>query len=107
MLPDLKAWEADPPAGAPELVVISAGEPEVVAQMGLSSKVLLDPDSEAMAAFGVHGTPMGVLVDSDLLIASPAAAGAQAVFSLAASLEDTAMDTRSGTNAGRSRRGGM
>lgn len=83
MLPDLKAWEADSPEGAPDLVVISTGTPEVVSSMGLSSTVLLDPDGKAAASFGVRGTPMGLLVDSDLRVASPVAAGAPAVFTLA------------------------
>jgi thiol-disulfide isomerase/thioredoxin/uncharacterized membrane protein YphA (DoxX/SURF4 family) len=100
MLPDLKAWEADPPEGAPELVLISAGEAEVASQMGLASTVLLDPDGQAMSAFGAHGTPMGVLVDPDLRIASPLAAGAKAVFDLAASLasQDAMTESASGNN---------
>ena len=82
MLPDLKAFEDDPPAGAPQLVVISIGDRDEVREHGLRSPVLLDSDGSAMRAFEANGTPMGVLVE-DGKIASPVAAGAMAVFELA------------------------
>ncbi|MEA2471341.1 MAG: hypothetical protein QOE38_2340, partial [Thermoleophilaceae bacterium] len=82
MLPDLRAFEADPPPGAPDVIVISSGDAERVRADGLRSPVVLDPGSEAMTAFGVSGTPMGVLVE-DGRIASPVAAGAAAVLELA------------------------
>jgi hypothetical protein len=62
--------------------VISTGDPDEVRGQQISSTVLLDPDGEAMAAFDAHGTPMGILIDREL-IASPVAAGADAVFELA------------------------
>jgi hypothetical protein len=43
---------------------------------------MLDPKGRAMDAFGVHGTPMGVLVENGR-VASPVAAGADAVLALA------------------------
>jgi hypothetical protein len=82
MLPDLRAFEADPPPGAPDVIVISSGDAERVRADGLRSPVVLDPGSEAMTAFGVSGTPMGVLVE-DGRIVSPVAAGAAAVLELA------------------------
>jgi peroxiredoxin/uncharacterized membrane protein YphA (DoxX/SURF4 family) len=82
MLPDLKAFEADPPAGAPQLVVISIGDRDEVREHGLRSPVLLDSDGSAMRAFEANGTPMGVLVERGK-IASSVAAGAVAVFELA------------------------
>jgi thiol-disulfide isomerase/thioredoxin len=82
MLPDLKALERDPPAGAPRLLVISSGSAERVRADGLRSRVVLDPRSEAIEAFTASGTPMGVLVE-DGRIASPVAAGAAAVLQLA------------------------
>jgi len=42
MLPDLKDWEANPPEGAPELLMVSAGTKEANEAMGLSSPVVLD-----------------------------------------------------------------
>ncbi len=85
MLNDLKAWEADPPAGAARLVVISAGTVEANRAMNLRSTVLLDPDFQAGPAFGANGTPMAVIVDATGCIASEVAAGAQAVLALAGS----------------------
>jgi peroxiredoxin len=82
MLPDLKAFENDPPAGAPGLLVISSGDREATRAHQLRSRVLLDPNSSAAAAFNAHGTPMGVLIQDGRII-SPVAAGAEAVFELA------------------------
>ncbi len=81
MLADLKAFEDGPPEGAPRLVVISSGDPDRVSEQEIRSTVLLDSESEAMSAFGAGGTPMGVLIDEGR-IASPVAAGADAVFEL-------------------------
>jgi len=83
MLNDLKAWEANPPAGAPKLVVVSAGTVEENQAMNLRSPVLLDGDFQASSAFGANGTPMAVLVDAKGRVASGVAAGAQEVFALA------------------------
>jgi len=82
MLPDLKAFEDAPPANAPQLVVISSGDPEQTREQGIRSRVLADAEGQAMAAFDARGTPMGVLIE-DGLIASPVAAGADAVLALA------------------------
>jgi len=81
MLPDLRALEDDPPEPAPQLVVIATGDPDAVRELQLRSRALLDPDSEAMHAFAAGGTPMGVQIDHGR-IASPVAAGADAVFAL-------------------------
>lgn len=83
MLDDLKAWEDQPPDGAPKLVVISAGSVEANKAMGLRSPVLLDQRSQAMEAFGASGTPMAVRVDAEGRIASALAVGASAVLALA------------------------
>ncbi len=84
MLGKLKAWEASPPSGAPRLVVVSTGSREDNLALDLKSPVLLDPNGEAASAFGAHGTPMGVLLDTNATIASEVAAGADAVLELAA-----------------------
>lgn len=83
MLNDLKKWEADPPLGAPKLLVISTGSVEANLAMNLRSPVLLDPSSHAGAAFGAYGTPMAILLDADGRVASQIAVGAQAVLTLA------------------------
>src|SRR5439155_17527063 len=77
MLPDLKAWEANPPAGAPQLLVVATGGTvDENRALGLRSPVVLAPGSSVMSAFGANGTPMAVLVDAESRIASELAAGA-------------------------------
>jgi thiol-disulfide isomerase/thioredoxin len=83
MLPDIKAWEASPPPGSPELLVISSGAIEDIRAMGFRSPVLFDPNLAAIRAFGALGTPSAVLVDPKWRIASELAVGAAAIFSLA------------------------
>jgi peroxiredoxin len=83
MLDDLKAWEANPPDGAPKLLVVSRGDVETNRTMGLRSPVILDQRFKTGRAFGVTGTPSAVLVDSEGRIASEIARGAQAVLALA------------------------
>ena len=83
MLADLKAWEAEPPQGAPKLLVVSTGGAEMNQALGLRSPVLLDEGFTIGPRFGIHGTPMAVLVDAEGMIASEVAAGAPAVLELA------------------------
>ena len=65
MLPDLKEWEANPPEGAPKLLLVSAGTQEANEAMGLNSPVLLDQDFAVGRLFGAAGTPSAVLVDEE------------------------------------------
>lgn len=91
MLSDLQEWDADPPLGAPTLVVVSTGTPEEGRAMGLRAPILLDLTGQAGASFGANGTPMGILIDAKGRIASEVAAGAQAVFKLAGKLHELAI----------------
>jgi thiol-disulfide isomerase/thioredoxin len=79
---DLLAWEADPPAGGPALVVVSAGDAEAIAEEGFRSRVFVDSEFEVGNAFGAGGTPMAVLIDADGNVASPLAAGPDLVLAL-------------------------
>jgi peroxiredoxin/uncharacterized membrane protein YphA (DoxX/SURF4 family) len=81
MLPLLHAIEQRPPAGVPRVVVISGGDAEQVREQAIRSTVLLDPDGQAMRAFGAPGTPMAVLVENGR-IATDIHAGAGAVLEL-------------------------
>ena len=91
MLEDLKAWEANPPAGAPKLLVVSTDSVQDNQAMGLRSPVLLDQDGMRVGRhFGATGTPMAVLVDEEGKIASEVAAGAPAVLALAGQEQDKA-----------------
>ena len=84
MLDDLKALEADPPEGAPRLLVVSHGTVEVNRAMGFRSPVVLDQTLDAARAFGANGTPSAVLIDRKGNVASELVAGAPAVLELAA-----------------------
>src|SRR5919197_1557611 len=83
MLDDLKAWEAHPPEGAPQLLVVSTGSVEENRAQGLRSPVVLDQSFAVGNAFGADGTPQAVLVDAEGRIASTLAAGAPDVLALA------------------------
>lgn len=83
MLDGLKAWEANRPPGAPQLLVVSAGDAATNRAMGLRSPILLDQDFATGGAFNASGTPSAVLIDPEGRIASPVAVGAPAVFALA------------------------
>ncbi|HLZ57725.1 MAG TPA: MauE/DoxX family redox-associated membrane protein [Ktedonosporobacter sp.] len=84
MLADLKAWEAQPPEGAPQLLVVSSESVESNRAMELRSPVVLDQAGMSIGMkYGATGTPMAVLVDAESKIASELAAGAPAVLALA------------------------
>jgi peroxiredoxin/uncharacterized membrane protein YphA (DoxX/SURF4 family) len=83
MLEDLKAWEANPPTGAPKLLLVSTGSAEANQAMGLRSPILLDQNFSTGHTFNATGTPMAVLIDAQGNIASDVVAGAPAVLALA------------------------
>jgi thiol-disulfide isomerase/thioredoxin len=83
MLDDLKAWEENPPKGAPKLVVVSTGTVEANEALGLKSTVVLDEGFSVGRAFGASGTPSAVLIDAKGNIASDVAVGAPGVLALA------------------------
>jgi len=83
MLDDLRAWEVNPPDGAPKLLVVSQGDHEANRAMGLQSPVVLDQGFTTGRAFGATGTPSAVLVDAEGKIASQVAVGAPAILALA------------------------
>jgi hypothetical protein len=78
-----KSWRANPPADAPEILVVSDDAEEDNRQMGLLSPVVLDHDYTVGDAFGVEVTPSAVLVDVEGRVASEVAEGAKAVLKLA------------------------
>lgn len=83
MLADLKSWEAEPPRDAPNLLLVSTGGVDKNQAQGFQSSVLLDGGFTIGPKFGIHGTPMAVLVDAEGKIASGVAAGAPEVLALA------------------------
>jgi peroxiredoxin len=87
MMPDVQEFEAAPPEGAPNLLVVSDGTVEENEAMGFSSPVVLDNDYAVSDAFGAGGTPSAVLVDAEGRIASEVVVGAKGVLELARSGE--------------------
>jgi thiol-disulfide isomerase/thioredoxin len=82
MLETLKAWELDRGDLAPEVLVVSNGSREQNLEQGLRSKVALDAGFVVGPKFHATGTPMAVLIDAHGRIASPVAAGEDAVMGL-------------------------
>jgi methylamine dehydrogenase accessory protein MauD len=87
MMDNLKAWEAEPPAGAPRLVLVAAGSREANLALALRSTVLLDPDFSLGHSLGIDGTPSAVLLDGSGNIGSSIAVGADGVLALAGSVQ--------------------
>jgi len=84
MLADLKDWETESLEGGLTLLVVSTGNVGENRALGLRSPILLDEEGFTVGpTFGIHGTPMAVLVDAEGKIASDVAAGAPAVLTLA------------------------
>ena len=83
ILPDLRAWENNPPTETPKVLIVSSGTEEANREMGLSSPVLLDDQLVVGSAFDAPGTPSAVLIDEQGQIASELAVGAPAVLALA------------------------
>jgi peroxiredoxin len=62
LVPDLRAWEAQPDRDG-RLIVLSNASREECLALGLSSTVLLDPDSTVRKLVGLPGTPAAALLD--------------------------------------------
>jgi thiol-disulfide isomerase/thioredoxin len=78
----IEAWEADPPPGAPSLLVILTESPHETQVVRFRSLVVLDRGSAAARALGATGTPMGLLIDAGNQVASPLAVGERAIMDL-------------------------
>jgi thiol-disulfide isomerase/thioredoxin len=82
MMPEIKEWEANPPGGAPRLLVVSDESVEENKTMGISSPMVLDNTDQVWDAFVVTGTPSAVLVDAEGRIGSKMVMGSGAVLEL-------------------------
>ena len=83
MADDLKGWEKDKPAGAPEVILVSTGSVDANREMGLKSTIVLDEGFATGRKFGATGTPSAVLIDPTGKIASEVAVGGPNVIALA------------------------
>jgi protein-disulfide isomerase len=84
MLPELRAWESERPAEAPNMLVLSTGSAASNTALALRSTVVAD-DIGVARSFGATGTPSGILIDAQGRVASGLAVGAEAILSLAGS----------------------
>jgi len=84
MVEDLKAWERSAPAGAPQLVLVSSGDPEANRALGLRAPILMEPNFGVGRLFGASGTPSAVLIDAQGKVASEVVPGGPAVLALLA-----------------------
>ena len=83
MVEDIKSWEANPPAGAPKLLLVSTGAVEANREHGFSSTMVLDQGFETGRQFGASGTPSAILIDASGKVASRVAVGSPGVLALA------------------------
>ncbi|MGI9254757.1 MAG: redoxin domain-containing protein, partial [Thermomicrobiales bacterium] len=79
---DLKSWEANKPANAPELLIVSTGSAEDNRAHGFQSRILLDSGFNTGRTFGASGTPSAVMVGADGSLKSGVAVGAPSVLGL-------------------------
>jgi thiol-disulfide isomerase/thioredoxin len=83
LVEDIRRWEVEPPRGAPRLLVVSSESVEANRALGFRSSIVLDESFTVGKAFGVRGTPSGVLVDAEGRIASSVGVGARDILALA------------------------
>jgi peroxiredoxin len=86
MAPELAALPFDGTDGRPVPLVIASDDAAqnraLVEEFGIRCPVLLQERHEVTSAYQATGTPMGCLIDDGGAIASPVAAGAQALLAL-------------------------
>jgi peroxiredoxin len=86
MLPDLANLPAEGREGGPVPLLIARGDAEknrlLARAHGLRCTVLLDAEGNIGAAYGIHGTPTGYLIDEQGTIASDLMAGVTKVLAL-------------------------
>jgi thiol-disulfide isomerase/thioredoxin len=82
MIGQLKEWEETKSPHDPKLIIFSDGDPEELRETGITTPIVLDPNYTASAEFGMYGTPSGVLVDENGIIATEPGIGAPNIWSL-------------------------
>ena len=82
MIEDLKNWEQEKGADAPDLLVFSRNTAEEHQDLTLDSPILLDENHKISEKFGMDGTPSAVLVNESGKIVSELAVGATNIWAL-------------------------
>jgi peroxiredoxin len=80
MSEELARWLADPPPGAPQVLVVSRGAAEDHRELGDRTWIGLDDQFTVGSRYGASGTPMAVMIDGEGRIATPLLAGRQAIM---------------------------
>lgn len=82
MMDELKNWEKEKGADAPDLIVFSDGDAEAHKDLELNSPIVLDKNYRTSEKFGMFGTPSAVLVDENGKIVTETAIGAENIWAL-------------------------
>jgi thiol-disulfide isomerase/thioredoxin/uncharacterized membrane protein YphA (DoxX/SURF4 family) len=82
MIDDLRNWEQEKGADAPNLLVFSRNKAEEHKDLTLDSPILLDDEHKISQKFGMDGTPSAVLVNENGKIVSELAIGAPNIWAL-------------------------
>lgn len=82
MLDDLREWDKTRGADEPALILLSSGDVEKHRELGLTSPIIFEEESEISKKFGMDGTPSAVLINEQGIIASEVAIGADNIFAL-------------------------
>ncbi len=83
MLDTLAIWVRDPPPWAPALLVVTPSDKDNDQVLRLGASVTVDADRKLSTAFGINGTPTGILLDREGRIAADHAMGADDVMAMA------------------------
>ncbi len=82
MLEDLREWDKTKGADAPNLLLLSHGEPEANLALELVSPIILDDKGEISDKLGMSGTPSAVMISENGKIISEVAVGSDQIWKL-------------------------
>ncbi len=82
MLEDLRQWDKTKGQDAPNLLLLSSGDPEANREMNLQLPIVLDDERKVAGKLGMNGTPSAVLINENGKIVSEAAVGAEQIWTL-------------------------
>ncbi len=82
MLEDLRRWDKTKGQDAPDLLLLSSGDPEANREMNLQSTIALDDERKVAGKLGMNGTPSAVLINENGKIVSEVAVGAEQIWTL-------------------------
>lgn len=82
MLEDLRQWDKTKGQDAPDLLLLSSGDPEANREMNLQLTIVLDDERKVAGKLGMNGTPSAVLINENGKIVSEAAVGAEQIWTL-------------------------